>query len=403
MMNRIVISTNQIRRNEGLPRKGFERASLCGFVAGVCLVSGCALPRSAVLLFREHEPARIKVSEPPPFWQGRLIRSRAENEANAAGGEVNHRHLIAHQHEGMSDATEQAVRPLGIREVTADRGHVHVVKSVSTEPAYSAPTEAMPPSFGLRAVILQRSILSRTPSGLIVGYVGSELPPGWHWCDGENSTPDLRERYIQLNGDLGPRGSPDHAHDASHGHTWATAENGDQPAYFGDPAPGERPVQVAQRVHRHSPGAESVSKGQTDRVPNLPPAFGVRFIMVSTEGTKIPSGAILPYVGARAPQGWRSISTRFGKDAVGRLLHGSWLATTEPRLSGTLLHSHQFRSVHEFPLDPVSGNGGTDLAGNGPNVPTADHRHRVRVETETETGPDESWPPFVELLIIIKS
>ena len=39
------------------------------------------------------------------------------------------------------------------------------------------------------------------PKGLICMWSGSEVPTGWYLCDGENGTPDLRNRFIVGAGD----------------------------------------------------------------------------------------------------------------------------------------------------------------------------------------------------------
>ena len=40
-----------------------------------------------------------------------------------------------------------------------------------------------------------------TPRGLICMWSGSEVPTGWYLCNGENGTPDLRNRFVVGAGD----------------------------------------------------------------------------------------------------------------------------------------------------------------------------------------------------------
>lgn len=39
------------------------------------------------------------------------------------------------------------------------------------------------------------------PAGLIIWYAGSDEPSGWYDCDGENGTPDLRDKFVVGAGD----------------------------------------------------------------------------------------------------------------------------------------------------------------------------------------------------------
>jgi hypothetical protein len=70
------------------------------------------------------------------------------------------------------------------------------------------------------------------PTGVIVMWSGSiaSIPSGWLLCDGTNSTPDLRNRFIVGAGSTysvaGTGGSAD-AIVVSHTHTGTTASNGD--------------------------------------------------------------------------------------------------------------------------------------------------------------------------------
>ncbi len=359
-----------------------------------------------MLLFSGQPPAQLEVREIPEDWKGRLIRARRVNDKTELGGEAGHRHLLAHQHRASAKVSTDLVYPLGIRQTTTDALHTHAVESSSTEPASTGTADHHPPSFGLNAVILRERFVSRAPEGLIVGFLGSELPEGWRWCDGGDGTPDLRDRYIQLDGTAGKVGSPTHDHPADHRHSWATAENRDHPSYFGDPAPGPRPVQVAARIHRHDSAPETTSVGRTDPIANEPPAFGVRFMVASGSAAKVPKGAVIPFAGQGVPWGWEDAEARLGAGIVGRLLRAQWPGELPFKFSGTAVHQHRLSSIHEFLLVPVEGPAGDDLARPTPAppaVPAAGHRHRVRVEEETETGPAEVWPLHVSLLLIVKS
>jgi microcystin-dependent protein len=92
---------------------------------------------------------------------------------------------------------------------------------------------------------LDPSAIGGVPAGVIVAYNGDAAPPGWAFCNGQNGTPDLRNRFIlgattppgvvgKARGSQGgvesvkltsaQSGVPSHGHttqnaDAAHGHT----------------------------------------------------------------------------------------------------------------------------------------------------------------------------------------
>ena len=42
---------------------------------------------------------------------------------------------------------------------------------------------------------------------LIVLFEGETIPEGWHYCDGDNGTPDLHTRFIRMGTEIGPQGN----------------------------------------------------------------------------------------------------------------------------------------------------------------------------------------------------
>lgn len=69
-------------------------------------------------------------------------------------------------------------------------------------------------------------VVAPLPAGICAHYYGSSAPILWNFCDGNNSTPDLRNKYLKgalTNGDAGVEGGGlTHIHDISHGHTGNT-------------------------------------------------------------------------------------------------------------------------------------------------------------------------------------
>ncbi|XHS01794.1 hypothetical protein ACFB49_34030 [Sphingomonas sp. DBB INV C78] len=285
--------------------------------------------------------------------------------------------------------------------MTADATHRHQVESLDTTPGDTQPAEHLPPAFGLNAVMLDRGLQKPVP-GLVAGYVGIALPEGWLWCDGADGTPDLRDRYILLDGAAGASGKAEHSHQASHVHHWATAANADHPGYFGDIATPVDPVlHAASRVHRHSAGAETVSEGITTAAANAPPAVGMRFVMATAAARKLPDGIVIAYTGNRVPAGWRTLGGDASSELLGRLWKGE--ATGESyRLSGSAAHDHVLHSGHVFDLLAAEGEAGRDRIGQGPDVPIAGHRHRVEIDEQTPVAASAAMPRHVDLLLIVK-
>lgn len=73
---------------------------------------------------------------------------------------------------------------------------------------------------------LQSQATSTVPSGCIVIWSGAEvdIPAGYVLCDGNNSTPDLRNRFVAGAGDTY---NPDDDGGGSHSHTGSIPSSGD--------------------------------------------------------------------------------------------------------------------------------------------------------------------------------
>lgn len=116
------------------------------------------------------------------------------------------------------------------------------------------------------------------PKGLIAAWEDTTPPPGWALCNGQNGTPDLRDRFIVGAGGsyaVGARGGSEttkHSHSYSIPNT-AKHQSGDDP-YAGRPVVG-REGQIAYYNHTHT------ASGTTSEVEleNRPPYYALAFIM----------------------------------------------------------------------------------------------------------------------------
>jgi hypothetical protein len=146
------------------------------------------------------------------------------------------------------------------------------------------------------------------PSGGIIMWSGSiaTIPSGWYLCDGNNSTPDLRNRFIiGANADdsgtaktsvtgsaTQTGGSKDainvsHTHtatvtDPGHRHTWGYGLEGDDDGYGGSNAEYTRIGGSDASVIQIATTGITVSnstEGSSGTNANLPPYYALAFIM----------------------------------------------------------------------------------------------------------------------------
>ena len=147
---------------------------------------------------------------------------------------------------------------------------------------------------------------SSLPRGAIIMWTGSTAPDGWALCDGSNSTPDLRGRFILATGNgagLSPRGlgdkggvekhklavdeMPSHSHsvnDPGHLHNWtgsrqlAGTDDHNNTSEF---SKGDRSTQdvVSKNTDSRSTGITLNSSGSGSPHENMPPYYALAFIM----------------------------------------------------------------------------------------------------------------------------
>jgi hypothetical protein len=139
---------------------------------------------------------------------------------------------------------------------------------------------------------------STVPSGAILLWSGSiaSIPAGWFLCDGNNNTPDLRDRFVVGAGSIyspaATGGSPDaivvsHTHtatsvvtDPGHNHTYSAPSGFDSGGSFGgsvvenivSSTTGNRTTGVTVATTIASAGASGTNA-------NLPPYYALAYIM----------------------------------------------------------------------------------------------------------------------------
>lgn len=164
---------------------------------------------------------------------------------NNTGGASTHTHtspththsIAAHTHTGTTSAcvyrdSAQTNSSGGISKIS----HTHPFTTGaiassnnfgSTAVTYGAVSNN-PPYYDLIAVKAQNgAILQDSLIALWTGFDGdTDTPPNWQYCNGSNSSPDLRNKYIRGAGTGanagGTGGSTTNVHDITHGHTGAS-------------------------------------------------------------------------------------------------------------------------------------------------------------------------------------
>lgn len=181
--------------------------------------------------------------------------------------------------------------------VTASTGTGNVVLSAS--PALTgtptAPTAAdTTDSTQIATTAFVRDII---PTGVITMWYGSiiSIPSGWYLCDGTNSTPDLRDRFIVGAGTtyaVAATGGSANAIVVSHTHTTTSTST------FTGAALGDHTHTITDSGHTHGGGSVALGAGASIQFPGggstspaaLPNAFtGISIVGISA-GT--PAGTV---------------------------------------------------------------------------------------------------------------
>jgi len=399
-----------VRRNRASVHSFRESLFHAGLgVVLLCLVSGCAIPRGAVLLStKSPESFGGKFHPIPRQWDGRLLR--VGGFVNGTGGSAAHSHAAGHTHALALPAStlEGSVEPVGLDVVVAGPSHRHPVAASQASPARTQEAEYLPRSRELFGLIVRRS-LKGTPQGVIVAYRGKKVPEGWARCDGK-AGPSLGGLYVCVKRSrvsAEPVGSDTHIHDATHRHVWEVsppARDYDMGLAVDRASEGiARPnAEAAPYRHVHL-AAEKSTAIFTQAAEALPPTVAVNFILCVKDGAAMPAGALIPYTGLFTPPGWKPWRSVSGHGVVGRFVRGAGEGRRAGELFGEKEHSHRMPHSHQLELAPSAAIPVPIRKGPGAKVAERWHRHRVTVDDpDLETGPAPNLPRFLELKFIEK-
>ena len=215
------------------------------------------------------------------------------------------------------------------------------------------------------------------PSGIIALWSGSagSIPAGWALCDGNNATPDLRDRYIVGAGGVyavgNTGGATNHTHDTvigspttstsgAHSHTTAASTTGSESGHTHSINPPSTTTSSAG-AHTHGGGTLQYSRGVTVVGTFSGGSFSIN----------LSSGSATGYF---SPADWNGAT-----DSQGAHTHTVDIASFTSAAGSA--HSHSVPAL------------ATDSQGA--------HTHTVAIGTVTSTSSD-SRPPYYALCYIMK-
>ncbi len=226
------------------------------------------------------------------------------------------------------------------------------------------------------------------PVGAITGYTGTLAEAaaltGWVLCDGDNDTPDLRERFIigADDGDYATGTFGGSLTDQVAGTTSSTGAHGSLYGLGGSSSGGSDYKRGTAGAHSHPVAA--------DLDPPVPQSRTVVYIMATTPGP-LPAGAVAWLHDTKGGGGFEAFEDLRGRFAFGvsddtRETTGSdTRAITNVRYGSEGTHSH--------PAGAAFGGGSTDH----PNMGGGGHEH----DATDEGTVDVPRPPFHALLGVI--
>ena len=138
-------------------------------------------------------------------------------------------------------------------------------------------TEVIQGGTPLNKALFDKIISYLVPSGLICMWSGSVVPNGWFLCNGENGTPDLRNRFIvgagnEYNiGDVGGEKTHVLTIDEIPSHTHNYLEVNDML--------GSSPLTVAEEFFENVKSAATTATGGGQAHENRPPYYALAYIM----------------------------------------------------------------------------------------------------------------------------
>jgi len=372
-------------------------------------------------------------------------------------GEDSHTHTVNVTSIGDADGWEdtQDVKE-GSAKNLADEFHGHALDTASTGAPTShshslsnTQTASNNPKYHRLYYILATQDDLDIPNGAILWWDDdiANLPANFVQCDGNNSTPDLRDRFVfgaDEDGDVGGTGSGSHSHanddTGSQKHTHHIsitlgASDLNVPVASGTGAWAPQPT------HTHSIGATSlVSGAHTHAVPNTASAeitplyYKLHHAMATQDISTLSIGSIIGWSLSTIPDGWvicdgnngtPNLNDKFVRcantdgdlgETGGSNTHQH---TGNPSVGSDGAGSHYHSTVSNKRIADTAGSASNDAAEPWPydpplqNVGTTSHSHEIEYylgsgneadhnHSMPDTENAEAIPPYVKIRYIMR-
>lgn len=245
------------------------------------------------------------------------------------------------------------------------------------------------------------------PAGICAHYYGSSAPILWNFCDGTNSTPDLRNKYLkgaETGGDAGAgSGATTHVHTVTHGHTVNShthSGNTGTVQNISDTRDDQSGTNAALNPHTHSVSL-AAGNGSVNNYTNttaggntIEVAYKKLGVIKATIGSAR-KGIVGLWLGTTAsiPVNWvlcdgnngtYDLRDKFVKIGA-TLAENNTTGGANTHTHTAVSHTHTATGTHTHTGTTGGASAVTQGEGSSPNTSSAIHTHPVTVTANTET------------------
>ena len=246
---------------------------------------------------------------------------------------------------------------------------------------------------------------SGVPAGTIVMFNSATAPSGWALCDGNNSTPDLRDKFIVGAGNSYNQGSTGGSKDAvviSHSHGTGNLSTGNDGSHshtsgnFGTNNTG---------THSHNQSGSGSGSGTTGTQSANHHHTTSTSVNTGSDGSHQHRWGTDDLIGAQGgnnnPDASGGTDWRAWTDSQGA--HSHTFNFTHDTLGVSENHTHDFN--FNYNIGGSTGNDGShshNINGNTNNTGTHSHNVSGNTSSEGSGGSDKNLPPYYALTYIMK-